>query len=83
MKLKYIKYHDRTNCIIPLVCIGTLSTSCFIYLSMFNFNNKTKTRRILENSSNFLYCFGLGLTSYYLYNNLKYRYSLKYYLNNL
>ena len=62
--MKYIKYHDRTNCIIPLVCIVSLSTSCFIDLSMFNFNNKT--RRILENSSNFLYCFGLGLSSYYL-----------------
>lgn len=81
MKLKYIKYHDRTNCIIPLVCIGALSTSFFIYESMFNFNNKT--RRILENSSNFLYYFGLGLSGYYLYNNLKYIYSLKYYLNNL
>lgn len=82
--MKSIKYHNITNCIIPLVCIGSLSTSFFIYDISFNFNNKT--RRILNNSSIFLCYFGFGLSSYYCFNYFKYtchyynylKYNLKY-----
>ena len=69
-----IKYHDTKTCIIPLVCISSLSASCFIHEIRFNYNNKTK--QILTDSSNFLYYFGCGLSSYYLFNYVKY--SLKY-----
>lgn len=72
-----IKYHDTSKCIIPLVCIGSLSISGFLYEIKNHYYYSKKTRHILNDSSIFLYYFGLGLSSYYSFNYLNY--NLKYY----
>lgn len=71
-----IKYHDTSKCIIPLVCISSLSIAGFLYEIKYRYHYSDKTRHILEDSSNFLYYFGLGLSTYYCFNRLNY--NLKY-----